>query len=1368
MTSDDELLARAVAESEKMLGESGMGRAAAAAATATDDGDADSGGVPIPSGMLPLLKPHQVEGVRFMLRNTADNNGCVLAHSMGLGKTCQVVTLFAALLQGERAEGACRTALVLAPVSTLPNWRSEIGKWAKLGGLLKKQKNSSADAPPVSRIFAPQLDKGSRHRQGDLATFKSWEKQGGVLLMGYERYAAIVSEKKAPRAELEAAVRFLRDPGPDLLICDEGHRLKTADGRLTQAVCKVSTARRIILTGTPLQNNMTEYFTMLNFVRRDFYAKSWFELFFRRPIESGQRFNAPPEDVALMRARSYVLSKELAPFVLRKDQSILKATLPPKREYVIGVPLTEFQGVLYAAFAREYFDPENGVRRNLLGYVAATTKLSAHPSVFRRFLKWRRNEARSEEKEGWIDPVLRICDERETATGKENFRFCDSAKVQVLLYLLQGYVERREKVLVFTQSTETLDYIKGVLQELLGKMLSDGGGKKKDPKWLFKLDGRNTLSERAAAIDGFQRKTGTFAVFLISTMAGGVGVNLNTAHGAVMFDVAYNPAHDQQAVFRCYRYGLKHAVSIYRLVSLDTPESTIYARCVSKEWVAKKVVDEASTTRAHITTTSLQELFKEEEQWAKDPKLPRGGSSGGIAGHLADYYATERATCLARDPVLSHTASKLRQRGVELTQIYRHESLLVDDVEEEAGEEEQLEYQRYISSSEGFHNTLGSGRWGGDDDDGVDALFDPYGNDAEERSFAQAVRASAQTYRAELDERRLREKADSQWEEELLRSGIGGFGGRGGGSESGNGVGTTASALMTDDYTFLDGLGASEAPQATDDNGFWAAAVGPEEVEAIDVDGAGGGSPAVEDAASAAVDGSDPFEVVSIAASQRSPIFSCDPLEAVSIADSERDSTFSLGLSALDELDASSPLPSPVQAEMADHAVVDGDAMDDAAAEPVPVLPAESPPPEAEAAPVGVPPAPTVDQPVSVLPPGPPPPSPVEEAADDTRADAAAVPVPVLSAEPPPEADGVPPPPLPVQVEGADTTMVDDAAAEPVPVLPAEPPAPEAEAAPVGVPPTVGEVSPAPEPVVVKKKRGRPRKVVAEADIPLVPPVKRGRGRPRKEPVSEPVKRGRGRPRNVPVAEADGGGSGGGVPTARVGTRREMDAQPSAAAAAAKQLLQEMELETAAAAAADEGLSYSFFDTDEEEDAVGLTEEQQVALAIRRSALEPPRKAKKGKKDKKEKKARKRDRLARAMEEELDTEGLGESPRKRRRTVAAFSRDDDEEVDSDSDAFEQHRVRGLTEEEQVALALAQSQEQSSGPHGGESELQQALSLSLALSRSAPGLGADDDDDEEEGEDVEGGVPYRALPPLRPEDFNRSAFDVPPPIDKSRN
>eukprot|EP01062_Namystynia_karyoxenos_P045338 TRINITY_DN3366_c0_g3_i1.p1 TRINITY_DN3366_c0_g3~~TRINITY_DN3366_c0_g3_i1.p1 ORF type:complete len:902 (+),score=290.74 TRINITY_DN3366_c0_g3_i1:88-2706(+) len=630
----------------------------------------------LPPALAAALKPHQVEGLQFLWEAVAQGGaGAVLAHAMGLGKTLQCT----AFLRAARACGACRTALVLAPKSTLPNWAAELGRWGALC-------DGQWPALPVTTT------EGGAGRQAAEAV-RRWGRKGGVLLMNYESFAALTGAYAAPghsaagsaaegqptpgRGVAEAAAVLL---AADVAVLDEGHIMRNPASALARALCRLSTPRRVVLTGTPLQNNLGEYWTMVEFVRPGLLPPApQFAAYFARPIRAGQRRDCSPEQAALMRERAHVLQEELRCVVHRRDQSLLKDSLPPKREHCLLLPLSPLQRALYRRLREAYLaDPgrfhpgQDGA--SLLYFLALTSKIAAHPSLLAGFARQAPQGAAGEGVWGWVEPLL------SEAGCSGEARAADSPKVAALLSILSAAFRGGEKVLVFSQYVQTLDMLEPFVAALGGAAHRAGLPR---PARL-RLDGSATGPERESAIQGFQTHRGS-AVMLLSTKAGGLGINLTAAHKVVLFDVCCNPASDRQAVCRAYRYGLEHPLSVYILVAESTPEVLVCAEGVAKEWLSRKVVDESCPVRDHVAAQGLAGAFAELDEAA-------------VLAAVSPLAPTEEQTqsAVTADEALQAVEASLQDCGADQGMgVLPYDSLLTEGDDRGANERLQAAHARY-------------------------------------------------------------------------------------------------------------------------------------------------------------------------------------------------------------------------------------------------------------------------------------------------------------------------------------------------------------------------------------------------------------------------------------------------------------------------------------------------------------------------------------------------------------------------------------------------------------------------------------------------------------------------------------------------
>ncbi|KAL2091281.1 hypothetical protein ACEWY4_013544 [Coilia grayii] len=643
-----------------------------------------------------VVKPHQIGGIRFLYDNLVESLeryksssgfGCILAHSMGLGKTLQVISFIDILL---RHTGA-HTVLAIVPVNTLQNWMAEFNLWLPTAESLPPDTDENAITPRTFRVHI--LNDEHKTTAARAKVVEDWSRDGGVLLMGYEMYRLLslkksfvtgrkrktkkpsgpviidLDEEDRQQELLKAIEKALSRPGPDVVICDEGHRIKNCHASTSQALKNIRSRRRVVLTGYPLQNNLIEYWCMVDFVRPDFLGtRQEFSNMFERPILNGQCVDSTPQDLRLMRYRSHVLHSLLEGFVQRRGHDVLRNQLPAKEEHVILVRLCPLQRALYTEFMKRFRDAGNSgwLGLNPLKAFCVCCKIWNHPDVLYEALQ-KENLANEQDldlddlsspgnarcaapglkgKPGdsapskGVLPVLSVNPSQERANQVITYEWAkdimtnyqtgileNSAKMVLLFHLIDESVTRGDKILVFSQSLSTLT----VMEDFLSKRPMPAcrvNPESSTPNWIrnvnyYRLDGSTSTSERERLINQFNDPANDMAwVFLLSTRAGCLGVNLIGANRVVVFDASWNPCHDAQAVCRVYRYGQHKPCHIYRLVCDFTLEKKIYDRQVSKQGMSDRVVDDLNPV-LNFTRREVESLlhFVEEEPDSGQPSL---------------------------------------------------------------------------------------------------------------------------------------------------------------------------------------------------------------------------------------------------------------------------------------------------------------------------------------------------------------------------------------------------------------------------------------------------------------------------------------------------------------------------------------------------------------------------------------------------------------------------------------------------------------------------------------------------------------------------------------------------------------------------
>eukprot|EP00064_Thunnus_orientalis_P003358 superscaffoldBa00000270_g3367 len=577
--------------------------------------------------LVTRLKPHQVDGVQFIWdsccesvkkANSSLGSGCILAHCMGLGKTLQVVTFLHTVLLSENLK--FRTALVMCPLNTVLNWVSEFKKW---------QDNMGEDKVKVTELVT------KKSLPERLSALQRWQTAGGVMIMGYEMYRNLSLGQKIKNEQWKKEFKsMLVDPGPDFVVCDEGHILRNEASNISKASNAIKTRRRVVLTGTPLQNNLVEYHCMVNFIKKNLLGSlGEFRNRFINPIQNGQCADSTPKDVRIMKKRAHVLHAMLGGCVQRRDYSELTQFLPPKHEYVVAVRVSPLQYKLY----RYYLDHVTGER----------VSISSRPQS---------------PGEGWFKNLLSPSD----AKILEH-----SGKMVLLFEILRMAEDLEDKVLVFSQSLLSLDLI----EDFLAASHHARDSSLKAGSWIknvdyFRLDGSTNAVLRMKWADQFNNPANVRGrLFLISTRAGSLGINLVAANRVIIFDASWNPSYDIQSIYRVYRFGQLKQVFVYRFLAQGTMEEKIYDRQVTKQSLSYRVVDQQQIER-HFTLSELTELYIFEPDLLDDPNSKKSKRTTSV---------------LPKDNVLAMLLETCKD---QIVSCHEHESLLDHKQEEELSEAE--------------------------------------------------------------------------------------------------------------------------------------------------------------------------------------------------------------------------------------------------------------------------------------------------------------------------------------------------------------------------------------------------------------------------------------------------------------------------------------------------------------------------------------------------------------------------------------------------------------------------------------------------------------------------------------------------------
>ncbi|KAI8981653.1 P-loop containing nucleoside triphosphate hydrolase protein [Mycotypha africana] len=435
------------------------------------------------------------------------------------------------------------------------------------------------------------------------------------MLINYDMFRSLVATTKYSGDKDEYFEMFI-NPGPDIVILDEAHRIKNSSSALSSLISRMHTRSRICLTGYPLQNHISEYYDMISFVAPGLLGSSKsFKGFFRNDIERCYADSSLSiKKQAAM--KMYILQLLTDVVTHRRDGSVLNLDLPPKTEYVIRFKLSPFQLEGYKNLI------ELSQAMNPLVGLLTLRAICNHPKIFKNLMKNRQIKQRNLEldkeygKTAFSDdtyiPSTAISARRNSNSDAEDedienldtadiaednevdafaafltrghewaIKYLDrdevetwkcSGKMSFIVELAKNCHVIKEKLLIVSHSLACLEYIEGLLPVLDIKTL--------------RIDGSTSFGERQEIIDKFQLKE-DIDVMLLSAKAAAIGINLTAANRIVLVDQDWNPLYDEQSIGRVFRYGQDKPVFVYRLITASTIEERIFAQSVHKKSISR-------------------------------------------------------------------------------------------------------------------------------------------------------------------------------------------------------------------------------------------------------------------------------------------------------------------------------------------------------------------------------------------------------------------------------------------------------------------------------------------------------------------------------------------------------------------------------------------------------------------------------------------------------------------------------------------------------------------------------------------------------------------------------------------------------------
>ncbi|AMD20237.1 HDL507Cp [Eremothecium sinecaudum] len=537
------------------------------------------------------LRDYQIYGLNWLVSLHGNKLSGILADEMGLGKTLQTIAFLGYLRYVKGIEGPY---LVVVPKSTLDNWQREFAKWT-----------------PEVNTLALQGDKETR---GAIIDERIMKCDFDVIITTYEM---VIKEKSA-----------LKKFAWQYIIIDEAHRIKNEQSTLSQIIRLFYSKNRLLITGTPLQNNLHELWALLNFLLPDVFGESevfdeWFQ----------QNENDQDQDVVVQQ-----LHAVLQPFLLRRLKSEVEKSLLPKIETNVYVGMSDMQIHWYKSLLEKDIDAVNGAvgkregKTRLLNIVMQLRKCCNHPYLF----------------EG-AEPGPPF-------TTDEHLIF-NSGKMIILDKLLERKHQQGSRVLIFSQMSRLLDiledycYFRGYEY--------------------CRIDGSTSHEDRITAIDEYNAPQSDKFIFLLTTRAGGLGINLVTADTVVLYDSDWNPQADLQAMDRAHRIGQKKQVHVYRFVTENAIEEKVIERAAQKLRLDQLVIQQGIGKKSASLGNTSDELIDMIQFGAKN-----------VFEHISKTVTMDEDI----DDILKKGEQKTKQLNA------RYEALGLDDLQKFNGMTDQSKY----------------------------------------------------------------------------------------------------------------------------------------------------------------------------------------------------------------------------------------------------------------------------------------------------------------------------------------------------------------------------------------------------------------------------------------------------------------------------------------------------------------------------------------------------------------------------------------------------------------------------------------------------------------------------------------------------
>ncbi|CAA0837935.1 Protein CHROMATIN REMODELING 24 [Striga hermonthica] len=525
----------------------------------------------LPGKIAKMLYPHQREGLKWLWSLHCKGKGGILGDDMGLGKTMQMCSFIAGLFHSNLV----RRVLVVAPKTLLTHWINEL---------------STVGLSEKTREYFSTCTK-TRHYELQYVL-----QDKGVLLTTYD---IVRNNTKSLCGDYRYSDGEEDEMTWDYMILDEGHLIKNPSTQRAKSLLQIPCRHRIIISGTPLQNNLKELWALFNFCCPELLGdKKEFKEKYEHFISRGNEKNASDREKRIGSSVAKDLRDCIQPYFLRRLKTEVfrdDSTLSKKNEIIIWLPLTQCQRQIYEAFLKSEI-VISACDGSPLAALTILKKICDHPLLLTK-------RAAEDVLEG-MDSMVNQEDHRvaeklamHIADVAERFDVVDnndmSCKISFILSLLADLVPNGHNVLIFSQTRKMLNLIQETLTSNRYKYM--------------RIDGTTKVADRAKLVKDFQEGRGA-PIFLLTSQVGGLGLTLTNADRVIVVDPAWNPSTDNQSVDRAYRIGQKKDVIVYRLMTCGTVEEKIYRKQVFKGGLFRSATEHKEQIR-YFSQQDLKDLF---------------------------------------------------------------------------------------------------------------------------------------------------------------------------------------------------------------------------------------------------------------------------------------------------------------------------------------------------------------------------------------------------------------------------------------------------------------------------------------------------------------------------------------------------------------------------------------------------------------------------------------------------------------------------------------------------------------------------------------------------------------------------------------